>query len=106
MSEPDIYWTGESGKHYGYWIYPLEAQFRKIAGNVIFAKQTDAQEWVPVYIGQTRSFDVGFADQSILACAKENGATHVHTHFSSPDEPVRSKEAADLIARWMPVCNG
>ena len=33
MSEPDIYWIGESGKKYGYWIHPLDAQFRKIAGN-------------------------------------------------------------------------
>ena len=32
MSEPDIYWIGESGKKYGYWIHPLDAQFRKIAG--------------------------------------------------------------------------
>ena len=46
MSKPDIYWTGESGTKYGYWVYPIEAQFRKIAGNVIFAKQTEAGEWV------------------------------------------------------------
>jgi len=28
----------------------------------------------------------------MMACARKNGATHVHTHFSSPDEPIRRAE--------------
>jgi hypothetical protein len=55
MSQPDIYWTGQSGRNYGYWIHPIEASFRKIAGNVIFARQSEAGEWEPVYIGQSTS---------------------------------------------------
>lgn len=39
MNPPDIYWTGASGKKYGYWIHPVNARFRKIAGNVVFAKK-------------------------------------------------------------------
>ncbi|MEF9426385.1 MAG: hypothetical protein L0956_04160 [Candidatus Mariimomonas ferrooxydans] len=35
MNPPDIYWSGESGRKYGYWIHPIEAQFRKTAGNII-----------------------------------------------------------------------
>ena len=31
---------------------------------------------------------------------------HVHKHFSSPDEPIRNREVADLIERWKPFCNG
>jgi hypothetical protein len=105
MSQPDIYWTGQSGRNYGYWIHPIEASFRKIAGNVIFAKQTEAGEWEPVYIGQTRNFDEGFADQKSENCAKINGATHAHVHFSSPGDAVRKAEVADLVAKWNPVCN-
>jgi len=104
MSQPDIY-SGESGRKYGYWIHPIEAQFRKIAGNVIFAKQTDTGEWVPVYIGETRNFDEGLAVHDKEECAKRNGATHVHAHFSSPDEHVRKAEKADLLVKWKPVCN-
>jgi hypothetical protein len=105
MSQPDIRWTGESGRNYGYWIHPIEARFRKTAGNFIFAGKTGAGEWVPLYIGQTRNYDEGLADPEKEACARSNGATHVHTHFSSPDENVREAEVTDLIAAWKPVCN-
>ena len=76
-------------------------KFRKIAGNVILAAQTKDGEWLPVYIGQIRNFDERFAVQDLVDCAKNNGVTHVHTHFSSPDEPIRTREANDLIARLM-----
>ena len=105
MNKPEIYWKGASGRKYGYWIHPIDVQFRKIADNVISAKLTDNQEWVPMYIGQTRNFDEGFAVRDMVDCAKKSGATHVHTHFSSPDEPIRTREANDLIAQWKPPCN-
>ncbi|MGD8227357.1 MAG: hypothetical protein PVH82_02130 [Desulfobacteraceae bacterium] len=105
MAGPDIFWIGASGAKYGYWIYPIGAQFRKIAGNVIFARQKKTGEWIPVYVGQTRSFDEGMADEEMEACAKSHGATHVHVHFNSPDEHYRRAENEDLIARWKPVCN-
>jgi hypothetical protein len=75
MSQPDIYWTGQSGKNYGYWIHPIEASFRKIA------------------------------DRETENCAENNGATHAHVHFSSPGDAVRKAEVADLVAKWNPVCN-
>ncbi len=105
MSEPDIYWIGESGRKYGYWIHHMEARFRKVAGNIIFAKQTEAGEWVPVYIGQTRNFDEGLADHDKEVCAQKNGASHVHAHHSSPSEDVREAEKDDLVSKWKPVCN-
>jgi hypothetical protein len=106
MSKADIYWTGASGKKYGYWIHAIDTEFRKIAGNSIFARPAENGEWVPVYIGQTRNFDVGLTDDAEkMACARQNGATHVHTHFSSPDEPIRRAEMEDLAAKWKPVCN-
>ncbi len=105
MNPPDIYWSGESGRKYGYWIHPIESQFRKVAGNIIFTKQTETGEWISVYIGQTRDFDEGLSDREKEFCAKSNGATHVHAHFSSPSEGVREAEKADLVAKWKPVCN-
>lgn len=105
MSQPDIYWMGESGRKYGYWIYPLAVKFRKIAGNTIFSKQTEKGEWIPLYIGQIRNFDEGLAMPDKTACAQKAGATHVHVHFSSPDKPVRNAEIADLVSKWKPICN-
>ena len=103
MSRPDIYWVGESGRKYGYWIHPIDSQFRKIAGNIIFAKQTENGEWVPLYIGEVRNFDEGLSPHEMEVCAKKNGATHVHAHFSSPEAYVRKAEVADLIAQWQPM---
>ena len=105
MSGPDIYWTGESGKKYGYWIHQIEARFRKIAGNFIFALKKETGEWDPVLIGQIDNFDRGFADKGQEACAREKGASHIHVHFSSPSESKRVEEADDLIAKWSPICN-
>lgn len=105
MSQPEIYWVGESGKEYGYYVHPLGAQFRKVAGNVIFAKKDESGQWMPVYIGQTRDFDEGLAERQKELCARKHGATHVHVHHSSPGRDVREAEVADLIARWKPVCN-
>jgi hypothetical protein len=80
-------------------------QFRKIAGNVIFAKQTQIGEWIPVFVGEARNFDEGMADQEMQACEKSNGATDAHVHFNSPDEHYRKVEVDDLVARWKPMCN-
>ena len=106
MNKAEIYWKGESGKSYGYWIHPIDARFRKIAGNVILARKTENTEWEPLYIGQVRNFDVGLAENDKFLCARNNGATHAHVHFSSPDRQIRKSEVSDLIARWNPVCNG
>ena len=105
MSQPDIRWEGESGRRYGYWIHPIDAQFRKIAGNVIFARKTDKGEWTPLYVGETRDFDEGLADPDKEDCARRHGATHAHVHFSSPSWQIRRAEKEDLVARWKPVCN-
>lgn len=104
-SRPDVRWEGESGRRYGYWVYSIEATFRKIAGNFIFAKQDGPGQWTPLYVGETQNFDKGFGDPEGVACARRHGATHVHVHFSSPSESTRSAECRDIIARWGPICN-
>jgi hypothetical protein len=104
-SRPDVRWEGESGRRYGYWVHPLDATFRKIAGNIVIAKQDASGRWTPLYVGQTRNFDEGFGDARRIACAGRRGATHVHVHFSSPSESVRTAECDDIVSRWKPVCN-
>jgi len=105
MAEPQIYWEGKSGKKYGYWIYPIGTSFKDVPGNYIYAKETEPGKWRPVYIGQTSSLKDRLADHEKEACAKRNGATHVHTHTSSDSETVRKVEETDLVLMWKPVCN-
>lgn len=105
MADPDIYWEGVSGAQYSYWIYPIGARFKDEPGNYIYAKQVQPGRWRPVYIGQTSSLQDRLADHEKEACAKRNGATHVHAHTSSGDEAKRRSEEEDLIAKWSPACN-
>jgi predicted GIY-YIG superfamily endonuclease len=105
MAGPDIYWEGESGAKYGYWIHPIETDFKDAPGNYIYAKETEPHRWRPVYIGQTSSLKDRLADHEKEMCAKDNGATHIHAHTASDDESKRLAEEADLIGKWNPVCN-
>ncbi len=105
MAEPDIYWEGISGKKYGYWIYPIGASFKDEPGNYIYAKETSPNRWRAIYIGQTSSLKDRLADHEKEACAKRNGATHIHAHTSSNSEDVRRSEEEDLIKKWDPPCN-
>ena len=100
-----INWSGRSGRIYTYYIYPLGANFKKEPGNYIFAKRSSLNGWTAVYVGQTSDLDSRLADHEKEACARRNGATHVHAHLSSNSESERCREEADLIDRWKPTCN-
>ena len=103
--KPDIRWTGESGKKYDYWIYPIDEQFPEVPGNYIFAKETKPRTWRPIYIGQTKNLAKRMENHEKEQCAIDNGATHIHAHESSDSEDERRKEEADLIEKWNPICN-
>lgn len=106
MANPDIYWEGKSGKTYGYWIHPIGTAFKDEPGNYVFAKETQPRRWRPLYIGQTSSLRDRLADHEKEACAKRNGATHIHAHVNTAGEDARRVEESDLIQKWSPVCNG
>ncbi|MFQ2070643.1 hypothetical protein ACK35S_16465, partial [Aeromonas veronii] len=80
-------------------------EFKDISGNYIFAKETSPGKWWPVYIGQTNSLSTRLSHHEKEACAKSNGATHIHAHTSG-NEATRLAEEKDLIVNWTPVCNG
>jgi predicted GIY-YIG superfamily endonuclease len=105
MSDPQIYWEGQSGKKYGYWIHPIGTSFKDAPGNYIYAKETQPGRWKPLYIGQTSSLKDRLGDHEKESCAKRNGATHIHAHTSSDSEATRKAEESDLISKWKPVCN-
>lgn len=106
MAHTEIYWEGESGKEYLYWIHRIGTYFADEPGNVIYAKEVEPESWTPLYIGQTSSLEKRLADDHQKeACAKRNGATHVHVHTNRTGESRRRAEEADLIAKWKPVCN-
>lgn len=105
MSNSDIKWKGKSGRQYDYWITPLGTSFKDEPGNYIYAKQASPGRWLAVYIGQTSSLRDRLANHEKEACAKRNGATHIHAHTAADDEKMRRAEETDLITMWQPTCN-
>ena len=104
-SVPTIDWTGQSGRTYRYWIYPIDQLFTDGAGNYIFAKEVQQGRWTPCYIGQTSNLSDRLSDHEKEMCARRHGATHIHAHANPAGESTRRAEEADLISRWDPPCN-
>ena len=107
MNEPDIMWEGASGRKYGYWSSSLYASWKEVPGNYIYVKETSlgSGQWTPLYIGQTANLNQGLAGYEKEAEVIRRGATHVHTHISSPEEQERLAEERDLVAKLRPPCN-
>ena len=103
--EKTIQWQGASGTSYKYWIYPIGTSFQEEPGNYIFAKETKPGSWRACYIGQTENLNNRLGDHEKEACAKREGATHIHTHLTSGGEKARKAEEEDLISKWKPPCN-
>jgi len=102
---PTIMWAGLSGKEYKYWIYPLGTSFKEEPGNYVFAKESRPNYWSPCYMGQAANLNRRLGDHEKEACAKRNGATHIHVHLTPGGETVRRTEERDLILKWKPPCN-
>ena len=98
-------WQGESGAEYQYEIYPLDAEFRPLPGNYIYARRAENEDWVPVYIAQTRDLHQRLEGHVRMDDAIANGATHLHAHYCAAGQAARCTEERDLIKRWLPVCN-
>jgi hypothetical protein len=105
MSERTIFWTGKSGKKYKHWIYPIEACFKKLAGNYLFARETRPGHWVPIYVGESDSLGERLPNHERLKEAIRLGASHVHAHLNSGSMIARMLEEFDLIQRWNPPLN-
>lgn len=98
---PELYWTGTSGKRYGYWSKNLPYFCDKGQnGNYIFTKIVN-NLWVPIYIGQG---DINDRANDIVhyECAIGKGATHIHVHLNSI-EADRLSEEQDLLAAYPEV---
>ena len=102
---PTIYWAGQSGEEYKYWICRIGTSFKEEPGNYIFAKETVSRNWSPCYIGETENLNQRLGDHEKEECARRHGATHIHAHLNSGGEDVRRKEEKDLIMKWKPPCN-
>lgn len=100
-----IFWPGQSGTEYKYWIHPIDTTFRDEPGNYIFAKLASPGRYSPLYIGQTGNLGDRQSTHEKEKFARDNGATHILVHVNRM-EYARLAEEADLIANWTTPCNG
>ena len=101
---PTCKWLGQSGKTYAFYIFPIGTVFEPVGGNYVFCTRNAAGKWVPQYIGQTDNLKDRLADHDKEACAKRNGATHIHAHRNAT-KADRLAEEKDLIQNYDPSCN-
>ena len=95
-NEPEVIWTGASGRQYKYWVFPRHPDIIKIDGNYIYAKIV-GNRYQAVYIGQGDLSTRATSDHHRTSCIDLNGATSVHLH-SNPAESDRLAEERDLLA--------
>ena len=103
-------WEDEYGHEYEYRIYPIDysfAEYEGTGGNYIFAERgpIETNEWYPKYIGEISNLCDRLTGHEKEACARRNGATHIHVHVNS-NEKTRLNEEMKLVGTYSPVCNG
>jgi hypothetical protein len=98
-------WVGDSGTQYPYEIHALDAQFRAVPANYIYARQSEDGTWVPIYIAQTRALSQRLEGHVSVEDARGHGATHIHVHLSTAGQATRFSEEHDLVNHWHPECN-
>jgi hypothetical protein len=98
-------WPGHSGTEYPYEIVPLDAAFKPLPANFIYAQQSEDGSWTPIYIAQTRDMHQRLEGHVSVNDAVVSGATHIHVHYCTTGQSARCTEERDLLLRWKPVCN-
>ena len=86
MAEQTIKWVGHSCKEYTYWIYDIDAVFSKSPANYVFAKTTNPDILLAIYIGETEDISERFDNHHKMDCIRRNGATHICVHKSIVDK--------------------
>lgn len=98
-SNPEINWEGTSGSRYKYYIRELPVSFNPgQAGNYIYTRLNQSNQWVPIYIGQG-DLKERTENHHQAACIKSKGASHIHVHLNS-HEADRLTEERDLLANY------
>lgn len=102
----DFLWYGPNGTPYEYRVYGLNTNWNDVPGNYIFVTREDHIGWVPLYIGETGSFQYRLdANHEKWAEALHLGMTHIHAHTGSPVYEYRRQEEWNLIRNYNPPLN-
>jgi excinuclease UvrABC nuclease subunit len=80
------------------------ASWKEVAGVYIFAGINQANQWVPLYIGQASSLAARLATHERWSEAKRLGATHIHARAVAKQSDRDAIERA-LIEAFQPHLN-
>ncbi len=74
-----IYFYGESGTKYSFFVCSKNDEFESGAAVYIFLKKT-GDEYIPLYIGQSENIGDRFEAHEKKKCAERHGWTHTAFH--------------------------
>ncbi len=100
-----VFWPGLLGNKYQYWSYGMGHSLKAEAGNYIFARINNNNQWEPVYIGETEDLNDRVTNHEKRECAIRHRATHIHAHLISGRRQVRLDEETDLRNNFSTLCN-
>jgi len=89
---------------YEFTAYQHATQWNNVAGIYIFAGLNRENRWVPLYIGQTDSFQDRIPSHEQWDKARSLGATHVHAK-AVPLQADRDTAEKQLIQSFQPRLN-
>jgi len=106
-----VTFTGKSGEHYRFDVWPVETRFKALAAVYFVTKRTYENATYrrasheSIYIGQTASLADPLGTGAQLTCFTKHGANCICIHLH-PSEERRQAVEQDLLALHNPTCNG
>jgi len=89
---------------YEFGIYGQNTDWNAVGGIYIFTGLNQANQWVPLYIGQASSLAERLATHERLLEARSLGATHIHARVVATQSDRDSLER-HLIQKFQPRLN-
>lgn len=89
---------------YEFGVYLSSTTWNTVGGIYIFAGLNANNRWVPLYIGQAKSFAERLPCHERWMAAKQMGATHIHA-MVVPVQDKRDQIEAFLVQAFQPHLN-
>ncbi|MBP1152542.1 GIY-YIG nuclease family protein [Methylocaldum sp. RMAD-M] len=100
-----VIWTSPSGETFTFGIYNYKGVWNNVAGIYMFCRKNQPQNsWVPLYIGQTDSFQARLSNHEQWLAAFLKGANAVLAAVITRKDS-RDRIERDLIQQFQPPLN-
>jgi len=97
--------AGKSGEEYAFNVYAAKMRFNDfIPGVYYISRQTDNEEELPIYLGESDNVDVTLQNHEKQACFDEHQYNRV-AFYKNASREVRQAIVNDLLVDLETACN-